>query len=138
MGYVVVARTLGQTLLNKLRSAANIEFINPAEVIGLKADDQAVSLTVDTDGTKLEITSRLVVGADGANSRVRAMAGLQADIKDYNQMAIVSNISTAISHANTAFERFTPQGPLALLPLGHSTLFQSSVSVKTIISNTWT
>ncbi len=129
-GYVVVARTLGQTLINKLTSAANIEFINPAEVIGLKADDHAVSLTVDTGDTALEMTSRLVVGADGANSRVRAMAGLQAQIKDYDQMAIVSNISTAISHVNTAFERFTPQGPLALLPLGHST-FVSVFCVST-------
>ncbi|NNE39187.1 MAG: 2-octaprenyl-6-methoxyphenyl hydroxylase [Gammaproteobacteria bacterium] len=120
MGYVVIARTLGRALIKRLQSAPDIDFINPAEVNRLSADSKGISLSMENGNAVQEILCKLVVGADGSHSRVKAMAGLQAEIKDYHQTAIVSNISTDISDGDTAYERFTPQGPLALLPLGES------------------
>jgi len=68
------------------------------------------------------LTARLVIGADGAQSLVRAHAGLGARTLDYRQLAIVATVGTARAHENTAWQRFLRTGPLALLPLfnGHS------------------
>ena len=62
------------------------------------------------------LTARLVVGADGARSAVRAAAGFRVTTKDYGRAAVVATVRTAAPHA-TAWQRFLPDGPLALLPL---------------------
>jgi 2-octaprenylphenol hydroxylase len=61
----------------------------------------------------------LVIGADGAQSRVRALAGLTAVRGDYGQVAIVAMVSTARPHAHTAWQRFLGDGTLAFLPLAN-------------------
>lgn len=58
----------------------------------------------------------LVLGADGASSKVRELLGLQIDKKDYGQRGIVAYVITEAPHQNTAWQRFLPTGPLALLP----------------------
>lgn len=68
-----------------------------------------------SDGNGL--SARLVVGADGAQSAVRASAGCNARIKDYRQTAVVSNFSCERPHLNTAWQWFTDEGVVALLPL---------------------
>lgn len=67
------------------------------------------------DGT--EITARLVVGADGANSAVRSAAGIGIRTYDYSQRGVVSTLRVA-GLRNTAWQVFLPSGPVALLPLG--------------------
>jgi 2-octaprenyl-6-methoxyphenol hydroxylase len=61
------------------------------------------------------------VAADGANSLVRAAAGLEANVEDYQQVAIVAHVASSRPADGTAYERFTPSGPFAVLPLqdGH-------------------
>ena len=61
----------------------------------------------------------LVVGADGADSRVRALAGMDAIAGDYRQEAVVAEVRTALPHRETAWQRFLPDGPLAFLPLSN-------------------
>ena len=56
------------------------------------------------------------MAADGVDSRTRAMLGIKATVEDYEQVAIVSNVIPEKHHADTAYERFTESGPLALLP----------------------
>jgi 2-polyprenylphenol 6-hydroxylase len=75
----------------------------------------------------LELTARLVVGADGAQSVVRVSAGLSERTLDYRQFAIVAKVSTSGSHEHTAWQRFLRTGPLALLPLfdGHTSIVWS-------------
>jgi 2-polyprenylphenol 6-hydroxylase len=63
------------------------------------------------------LTARLVVGADGAHSAVRAAAKLAVRSRDYRQLAIVATVATARPHEYTAWQRFLSTGPLALLPL---------------------
>jgi 2-octaprenyl-6-methoxyphenol hydroxylase len=60
---------------------------------------------------------RLVIAADGARSAVREAAGIGASTQDYDQTAIIANIACQKFHNHVAYERFTPEGPLALLPL---------------------
>jgi 2-polyprenylphenol 6-hydroxylase len=64
-----------------------------------------------------QMRTRLVIGADGAQSRVRELAGLSATRTDYGQTAIVAMVTTARPHAHTAWQRFLGDGTLAFLPL---------------------
>jgi 2-octaprenylphenol hydroxylase len=80
--------------------------------IGAQTDATAVALE---DGGLL--TAKLLVGADGANSSVRAAAGINATVKSYGQTAVVANFGCAQPHLNTAWQWFTDQGVVALLPL---------------------
>jgi len=74
-----------------------------------------------------QIRARLVVGADGAQSRVRELAGLSATRTDYGQTAIVAMVSTERPHEHTAWQRFLGDGTLAFLPLkdAHSSIVWS-------------
>ena len=67
------------------------------------------------DGRRL--AARLVIGADGANSRLRQWAGMPTREWDYDQQAIVCTVRTTRSHRFTAWQRFSLTGPLAFLPL---------------------
>jgi 2-octaprenyl-3-methyl-6-methoxy-1,4-benzoquinol hydroxylase/2-octaprenylphenol hydroxylase len=57
------------------------------------------------------------VAADGAGSQLRAAAGLAASEEDYGQVAVVAHVLAAQPAEGTAYERFTPQGPFAVLPM---------------------
>ena len=76
-------------------------------------------IEVDIAGAEGAVTlrARLLVGADGARSRVRVCCGIPAARHDYGQRAIVANLDVARPAPAIAFERFTPDGPLAILPL---------------------
>lgn len=66
------------------------------------------------------LLSRLVVGADGVNSVVRRYAGIESIGWDYQQKGIVATLDTSLENSNTAWQRFLPSGPIAMLPLGRS------------------
>jgi len=82
-----------------------------------------VSLTAQSDCTAIsmddgaEIRARLLIGADGADSSVRAAAGISASSKSYDQAAVVANFESSQPHQNIASQWFTDQGVVALLPL---------------------
>jgi 2-octaprenyl-6-methoxyphenol hydroxylase len=123
-GYVVTNRVIGAALWAKLAAAKGITLRAPAHPEGLEISAERVRLTVVDDrksgngsGMREEIAARLVVAADGAHSSVRAAAGIGATVEDYEQVAIATNVATDRPHDGTAYERFTPTGPLALLPL---------------------
>lgn len=81
------------------------------------------SLRVEADTARVElvdgraIEARVVIGADGANSAVRAAIGSNADIHDYRQQGVVANFACEHPHQYTAFQWFTDEGVFALLPL---------------------
>jgi 2-octaprenyl-6-methoxyphenol hydroxylase len=118
LGYVVVNRVMGEALWRRLREA-KINIYAPARVTGLKldGDHQCVTLDSGLQSTAHSLQSRLVIAADGARSAVREAAGIGASSQDYNQTAIIANIACQKFHNHVAYERFTPEGPLAILPL---------------------
>ncbi len=83
----------------------------------LQAGETGVAIGL-ADGTALQ--ARLVVGADGAQSPVRAACGISARVTDYRQTAIVANFRCAQPHLGTAWQWFTDEGIVALLPLPDS------------------
>jgi 2-octaprenyl-6-methoxyphenol hydroxylase len=116
-GYVVPNRVIGRALWEALRAAPNITLAVPAklEAADLRAD--GVTLDVSIDGKRETVRAALAVAADGAGSALRASAGIDADVEDYDQVAIVLNAATERPSHGEAFERFTPSGPLAVLPV---------------------
>ena len=120
-GYVVANRVIGKALWRKLEVTKGLTLRVPATPETVQITEEGVRLTVVPSqrslGVPEEISARLVVAADGAHSSVRAAAGIEADVEDYDQVAIVANIGADRPQEGTAYERFTPSGPLALLPL---------------------
>lgn len=116
IGYVLPNRTLGRELWRRLRLSPRTRLVAPARVTGLATTGDRVRLQLDGDGGSAPLSARLVVAADGADSLVRAAAGVALDRSDYGQTAIVTSISPARFHAHVAYERFTPDGPVAVLP----------------------
>jgi 2-octaprenyl-6-methoxyphenol hydroxylase len=118
LGYVVINRVLGRVLQEALDSSCAAEMICPARIVDARvAEDHVAVTTAGDSGAGREIRGKLLVAADGARSAVRDMLGIGARHVGYGQTAIVGNLLTEKPLANRAFERFTQDGPLALLPL---------------------
>jgi 2-octaprenyl-6-methoxyphenol hydroxylase len=115
-GFVVSNRIIGAALWEKLARQSSVTLRVPAKTERVQITPDSVQLILG-GGTPEEWTARLVVAADGAHSSVRAAAGIVADVEDYVQVAIVANVGTDRAQDGTAYERFTPSGPLAVLPL---------------------
>jgi 2-octaprenyl-6-methoxyphenol hydroxylase len=120
-GYVAANRRIGAALWERLRAAPNLALRVPGRVQNVAITSEAVRFEAVADGaagTAPEpVVARLVVAADGAHSQIRAAAGIEAQVEDYDQVAIVANVATDAPHEGIAYERFTATGPLALLPL---------------------
>jgi 2-octaprenyl-6-methoxyphenol hydroxylase len=118
-GYVITNRSMGRVLNAALAEHVSLERRMPARCTAVAFDDDGVVL--HTEPGERPLRARLVVAADGANSLVRAAAGLKANVEDYQQVAIVAHVASSRPADGTAYERFTPSGPFAVLPLqdGH-------------------
>src|ERR1700730_6461130 len=112
-GYVVPNRAIGAALWDKLRDAPDVLLRVPARPDQVQLNDTGIKFALGTES----VAARLAVAADGAHSVLRAAAGIEADVEDYDQIAIVANVAADRPHDGTAYERFTKSGPLAVLPL---------------------
>ncbi len=113
LGCIAENNNLQRALLARLDESDQVTWYRPASVRALRPG--AGGMHVQLDGASL--LARLVVGADGTHSRVRDMAGIECTIEDYKQRAVVGTVTTAEPHADTAWQCFLPNGPLAFLPL---------------------
>jgi 2-octaprenyl-6-methoxyphenol hydroxylase len=116
LGYVVPNRALGAALLKALESSRQIDWLCPAEMRDIRVTQDHAAVTVHHEGKDKMLTARLVIAADGAHSAVRQAMGIEAVRTEYRQTAIVTTVTASQPHGNTAYERFTDTGPLALLP----------------------
>jgi len=123
LGYVITARDI-ESHVAQLVTAADIKQYCPAKISAITSHSNAVTVTVQQASEEVEIKAKLLVGADGGQSTVRQLLAIEQHKTDYGQTALVTTVNTYLPHHNTAFERFTAQGPLALLPVGN---YQASV-----------
>ena len=117
LGYVVINRVLGRVLQAALADLDELEVLCPARIMAAETGTERVRVTIDEDGKAALLNCDLLVAADGANSTVRDMIGITADQVAYGQRAVIGNLLTEKPLDNCAYERFTEQGPLALLPM---------------------
>ncbi|MCG8435118.1 MAG: UbiH/UbiF/VisC/COQ6 family ubiquinone biosynthesis hydroxylase [Gammaproteobacteria bacterium] len=114
LGHIVENSLIIDALLKRVRTFANIDFLCPESPAQLHISDEfAVLETIS--GQRLR--AALIVAADGSNSKLRQLAGIDTAAKRYVQTAVVCNIRTQEPHMQTAWQRFLPDGPLAFLPL---------------------
>lgn len=113
LGHIVENRVVQDALLDALKGCDSVELVS-ARLEQLRQTESGWSLTLD-DGQQL--SASLVVAADGANSAVRRLAGCETREWDYLHHAIVTSVRCAEPNQQTAWQRFTDDGPLAFLPL---------------------
>ncbi|REC93749.1 2-octaprenyl-6-methoxyphenyl hydroxylase [Kushneria indalinina] len=113
LGYVLPNAFLGQVLHERL-SHMSIDWHCPARVETIAPAVGGHRLTLDNG---CELHAGLTVLADGGRSGLKASLGIDTDRHDYEQHALIANVETTHEHQGRAFERFTQEGAMALLPL---------------------
>lgn len=114
LGHIVENRVTRWALWERMDQHDNIARLCPATLETLEQTHDGVTLTLDSGNT---VCVALVVGADGANSATRRMAGIGTSRSQYRQQAMVINIRHAPPAETITWQMFTPQGPKAYLPL---------------------
>lgn len=115
LGYVIAARDI-ETHVANLVEASSVDCHYQTRVVGLASGSDGVNVSLKQDDIALNWTAFLLVGADGGQSSVRKLLEIPQHVVDYGQTALVTTVQSTQPHLNTAYERFTEQGPLALLP----------------------
>ncbi len=116
LGYVIAARDI-EAHLTALVADCPLTRLYETRVVGLMSGHDAVNVSLKQHQQSLNLTAQLLVGADGGQSTVRNLLDIEQDMIDYGQTALVTTVESTLPHRNTAYERFTEQGPLALLPV---------------------
>lgn len=114
LGHIVENRVIQLALLEQVQKQANVTLFMPAKCQSLAVGESEAWLTLDNGQS---LTAKLIVGADGANSWVRQQQDIPLTHWDYGHSALVANVRTVEPHQSTARQVFTPQGPLAFLPM---------------------
>ncbi len=117
LGYVAEHQALLKPLQEFLQECPLVRFLCPAEVVKTQYQPDGVEIDLRVGTQSLTIRTRLLVAADGARSRIRTAAGIRTRGWQYWQSCIVAFIKPEKPHNDTAYERFWPSGPFAILPL---------------------
>jgi len=119
LGYVLPYGVLSNVLDSALSNSSKIQVVYNAQVANIETtENQAcVSFLEAADGNARQIRVALAVLADGGNSLTH-IPELQRETTEYGHSALVAKVSSELPHDNIAYERFTPAGPVALLPNG--------------------
>jgi 2-octaprenyl-6-methoxyphenol hydroxylase len=124
LGYVAPARLLGKAIRGALAEeervspdGGGIDQLCPARLLGLRIQPDGVDLEVSLAGASRTLRARLLVAADGGDSFVRRRLGLSVRERYYGHDAVITTVTPDRPRPNTAYERFTDTGPLAMLPM---------------------
>ncbi|MCI7479931.1 2-octaprenyl-6-methoxyphenyl hydroxylase [[Pasteurella] aerogenes] len=115
LGAVVELQQMGQCLLQAMQQYPHLDYLAPQQVEQIEYLPSAVKIRLKNDRT---LRAKLLVGADGSRSQVASAASIEQQLqREYGQTAIITNVQVQQPHQYRAFERFTDEGPLALLPM---------------------
>ncbi len=127
LGYVAENRFLGEKLYQKIATLKTVQLYCPASLLfedplleeryPLEEKDNRVYLTLETETGRKTLDARVLVAADGQHSQVKQQLNIGDSCQDYQQTALVTNITPGLPHHNVAYERFTENGPVAFLPM---------------------
>ncbi|MCY4330083.1 MAG: FAD-dependent monooxygenase [Endozoicomonadaceae bacterium] len=117
LGYVVAAQHLLEALENRLTTLADITLLHQATVKAVDMSAGKKQLTITQQDKVFSLQTDLVIVAEGGRSSVMGQMGFHADEKDYGHTAILTIVGHSKLHNNVAYERFTDEGSVAMLPL---------------------
>ena len=115
LGYVVEAVQIEAAVEQKLADA-NVDILCPAKLVGYVVHDESADVTVVQNNKETTFSCRLLVGADGGLSNVREQGAFELKEYTYEQQAITGLIDVESDVSDIAYERFTDEGPIAMLP----------------------
>ena len=115
LGSIVENSVISSALHQGLNEQSNLTYFAPFNLTSVKRDESGTLLIGSEDGSA--VRAKLLVAADGANSRIRQLAGFATREWEYGHDAIVTTVQTEKPHRATAWQRFIHTGPLAFLPL---------------------
>ncbi|ORU90378.1 MAG: 2-polyprenyl-6-methoxyphenol hydroxylase [Cycloclasticus sp. symbiont of Poecilosclerida sp. M] len=114
MGFVVENRVTVLALWDKLKALESCDLYKESLLESFNVEGEVVDIQFTN---KTQIKAELLVAADGSNSKIRQLSGVDDYGWDYQQKALVATVKPELLDQNTAWQRFLPEGPLALLPL---------------------
>ncbi|MDX1351653.1 MAG: FAD-dependent oxidoreductase, partial [Thiomicrorhabdus sp.] len=115
LGYTVENDVIQAALWEKIEACEAVTVLLETEVEALEFTNDQAWLTLKNIGC---LQTELLVGADGAFSKVRQLANIGLDTHDYEQCAVVGCVKTEYSHQDTCWQRYTQDGPFAFLAMG--------------------
>ena len=117
MGYIIPYQVIADALQDTLLTMDSIRCIWSVVPSSLQRDNNGIKIKIE-DGSSY--TAKLLVAADGANSKIRQLAGINRLRHDYKQSALACVVSTELPHKRVARQRFLKHGPLAFLPMAEN------------------
>lgn len=117
LGYVVPFGDLQHALYQRAAEQPNVDFIAITQLMAIRCEETGATVTVNAANGEREITASLVVAADGTHSTSRDLLKIPTERSDRGDVALAAEIYLNGEHEYAAFERFTREGTLALLPL---------------------
>jgi len=119
LGHIAENRLIQLALWQQIEATSNIHSFCPESLVSLEQDEEKAIVTL----THSLISAKLVIGADGAQSKVRQMSAIGLTGWDYQQSAMLINVETSLCQQDITWQKFFPTGPVAFLPLpGQSAL----------------
>lgn len=115
LGYVVEAAQI-EAVVGASLAATSIDNLCPAELLDYSAEEDQTSVTILLNGEEKTLSCKLLVGADGATSKVRQRGDFELQEHVYHQQAITGLLKVESEQGDIAYERFTSEGPIAMLP----------------------
>lgn len=114
IGHIIENQVIQKAVSDALSRYDNVHLYQPDSLDSFSVNTDRVKIVLKSGGV---ITANLLVGADGASSKVRDLAGIDVEFDDYAQSGLVAVVNTEHHHQYTAWQRFQKTGPLAFLPL---------------------
>lgn len=114
LGHIIENKVIQFSLLEQCLKLTNVDWLCPEQVKEIYFSETQQKVILNSGE---EIVAKLLVGADGANSKVREAAAIELNKSPYEQKAVVAVVKSTLHHKDTAWQRFLPSGPLAFLPL---------------------
>jgi 2-octaprenyl-3-methyl-6-methoxy-1,4-benzoquinol hydroxylase len=113
LGHIIENRMIQLALWEELSSNKNIRLFCPDKLVSFHQSSESITVTLSST----QLSAKLLIGADGANSQVRTLANIGLTGWDYQQSAMLINVETAHPQENITWQQFYPSGPVAMLPL---------------------
>jgi len=113
LGHIIENRLIQSALWQKIEQEDNLTLFCPETLISFNRAQGQIELSLKNQS----ITTKLLVAADGANSKVRQMAGIGITGWDYQQSAMLINVETEVAQQDITWQQFFETGPLAMLPM---------------------
>ncbi len=118
LGYVIPYHDFQKILSQQLQQCQYVTYYTDASVIASSLIHERWQMTIEKQKEQYIATAKLLIGADGVNSALRENYQIKTVNKSYQQTAIVTTVRVSKQNLSTAYERFTAEGPMAILPAG--------------------